>query len=340
MDEMEKRLIQLESENASLLEWQNEINKLLPQLISVLEKNGKDIELLQNYSFINRLRVESLPYELLDKDFESDVFIPRFLTVKETRNKIINEKKSIARFGDGEFGIIFGKKRWNFQSESDFLASKLREVLTCDDEDLLIGLNPNFYRNLGNLSENDADGVRAYMRPSVRKKHAELLDKSKVYADALMHSIENDDDVAELKQLWDKRECVFVEGEYTRMGVGNDLFNNCLSIERILAPAENAVDKYDEIIKEVQKQPKEKLILLALGPTATALAYDLHKEGYQAVDIGHIDLIYERFLRSLPSIEDVDIPFKYCSKDELGNRRPIPDSDDTVYASQIVAKLL
>ena len=42
---------------------------------------------------------------------------------------------------------------------------------------------------------------------------------------------------------------------------------------------------------------KNKLILIALGPTATILAYDLYKLGYRAIDIGHIDIEYEWFLR-------------------------------------------
>jgi hypothetical protein len=37
----------------------------------------------------------------------------------------------------------------------------------------------------------------------------------------------------------------------------------------------------------------DKLILIALGPTATVLAYDLAKKGYQAIDIGHLPSCYE-----------------------------------------------
>ena len=38
--------------------------------------------------------------------------------------------------------------------------------------------------------------------------------------------------------------------------------------------------------------PKSVLFLVALGPTATVLAYDLSKIGYQAIDIGHIDISF------------------------------------------------
>ena len=36
--------------------------------------------------------------------------------------------------------------------------------------------------------------------------------------------------------------------------------------------------------------------MIALGPTATVLAYDLAARGFWALDIGHIDLEYEWFL--------------------------------------------
>ncbi|MBU4465609.1 MAG: DUF1792 domain-containing protein, partial [Actinobacteria bacterium] len=34
-----------------------------------------------------------------------------------------------------------------------------------------------------------------------------------------------------------------------------------------------------------------------LGPTATVLAYDLHRAGYRALDLGHIAKSYDWWLR-------------------------------------------
>ena len=153
----------------------------------------------------------------------------------------------------------------------------------------------------------------------------------------LFHSINSDEDIASLRRIWNDRDCVFIEGVHTCMGVGNDLFDNCYGIERILGPAENAIDKYEEILEEAIKQPKDKLFLIALGPTATVLAYELFKLGYQAIDIGHIDLIYEGYLRKLPNLYEVDIPYKYCSRDEKVLGRIIEEVDFPDYKSQIIA---
>lgn len=72
------------------------------------------------------------------------------------------------------------------------------------------------------------------------------------------------------------------------------MFSDSISIRRILAPSKNAFNQYDAIINAIkQHASKEDLILIALGPTATALAWDLSKFGYWAIDIGHIDVEYE-----------------------------------------------
>lgn len=93
-----------------------------------------------------------------------------------------------------------------------------------------------------------------------------------------------------LKKIKDDRDIVFIEGEFSRLGVGNDLFDNAKSIKRILAPVTNAYVCYDKIIQQAKLLDKNVLILLALGATATCLAYDLCREGYQSIDIEHVDI--------------------------------------------------
>lgn len=346
IDSMQDKINELIKENEELKRWQNSVNTLLNQMLGMMEQLGdrndkydieREISELRTYANINRYRIDSLLYEIQDPDYRSFFFKPNILSVEETLRQIVEEKKSIARLGDGEFAAIVGQKRWSFQGVSEFLAEKLKEVLASEDDSMLIGLNPRFYMNLADIDEKDADAVRAYMRPMVRRLHASLLSPDKIYGNALFHSISTRDDVEKLKKIWDRKECVFIEGEYTRMGVGNDLFDNCGCIERILCPAENAIDRYDKIMEEALKHSRKKLMLLALGPTATVLAYELYKNGYQAIDIGHIDLIYEGFLRNEHDFNYVEIPYKYCKKNEWNTECNIEDIDDPVYKSQITA---
>jgi len=39
-----------------------------------------------------------------------------------------------------------------------------------------------------------------------------------------------------LKKIWDGKDIIIIESEKSRLGVGNDLFDNTKSIKRILCP--------------------------------------------------------------------------------------------------------
>ena len=84
---------------------------------------------------------------------------------------------------------------------------------------------------------------------------------------------------------------------FSRLGVGNNLFDNAKSIKRIICPYLNSFKVDNKILKSIKTIKEKRLILIALGPTATILAYDLFILGYQAIDIGHADIEYEWFLR-------------------------------------------
>ena len=142
--------------------------------------------------------------------------------------------------------------------------------------------------------------------------------------------------VKKMKKIWDKKDVVIIEGEQSRLGIGNDLFDNMKSIQRIICPSENAFEIYDKIYNEALKIDKDKLVLLALGPTATVLAYDLFKAGYQAIDIGHVDIEYEWFLRK--ATKKIKIESKYVTEVKEG-RENIQEVKDEKYKNEIVARI-
>jgi len=140
--------------------------------------------------------------------------------------------------------------------------------------------------------------------------------------------------IKQLKKIWDKKEVLIIEGRQSRLGIGNDLFDNMKSIQRIICPKENSFNIYDKIIKEVLKVSKKRLILIALGPTATILSYDLYKLGYQAIDIGHVDIEYEWHLRKAK--ERIKIENKYVNEASNG-RKNISKIKDKNYYNQIIS---
>ena len=259
------------------------------------------------------------PFELLTDQTANGYWYPQIKSANEAIRAMVDEHKSMARFGDGEFSAIAGRVRHRFRSEVDEkLGARLLEVLHSQEEYLIIGIASN-YGSLDRYTEQSKREIRRYLQPKVRKEHLQLLSKDKVYYDAyvtrpyVMYA-DNDTEAPKtrfeaLKKIWDGRDCVIVEGVRTRVGEGTDLLDNAKSVETVLGPAENAFKEYDRLLSDCLEKPKNKLFLLALGPTATVLAYDLCKAGYQAIDIGHLDLEYEWFLRG-EGIR-VEVPGKY-----------------------------
>src|SRR5699024_2091657 len=155
------------------------------------------------------------------------------------------------------------------------MQEKLMNIIQEKNDNLIIGI-PRALNSLENLN-NDArrewklfilfyyNSINKYL--NIEKKYADTNitrfyidyeDKSKSYK-----RLEN------IKRIWHGKKIIIIEGKKTKLGVGNDLFNNAKSIERIIAPSENAFKVYDEILKVAEKQNKNKIFLLSLGPTAT-----------------------------------------------------------------------
>ena len=144
--------------------------------------------------------------------------------------------------------------------------------------------------------------------------------------------------VRNLKRIWAKKDIVIVEGRFTRLGVGNDLFDNTNSIRRIICPAQNAYSSYNDILNCIINTFKDQspVFLIALGHTATVLAYDLADKGFQAIDIGHIDVEYEWF--KMGAKKKVPVKNKYVNE-VIEGRIDSDTLQDSKYDSQRIAEI-
>lgn len=254
-----------------------------------------------------------------------------------TLNTLIETENSIVRYGDGEFNIML-KHDIPFQKYSPELAQRLKEIIVSQNKNILVGL-PNTFGSLSQYSTFAKNFWRKYLAYN-RKQVYSLLDFNKQYVDTQVSRPYMDAEdksfcehyFKDFKKVWDKKNIIFVEGECSRLGLGNNLFDNANSIKRILCPQKNAFDKYDEILEYCKKQPKDTLFILALGPTATVLAYDLHQAGFRALDLGHIDIEYEWFL--LKATTKIAIENKYVN--EANDGRKITTVSDKQYADEII----
>lgn len=267
-----------------------------------------------------------------------------------TLKYIIDNKCSISRYGDGEFqmithlmnhGTVENFEIDSFQNFDPILANRLWEILKCPIPNHLVCIPYAF---------KDSSVQRGYQRIFferewlLRKKDIiDKLDVGRLWGDSCFTRFyygrrdikDYEAYVMLLKKIWNQRKLLIVEGEQSRLGIDNDLFDNTSEICRILCPITNAFAKYEEILSATKRVSKDYLVIIALGHTATVLSYDLSKCGYQAIDIGHVDIEYE-WLR-MKAKHKVVVPNKYVN--EVDNGRVITSLEEPIYQSQIIERI-
>ena len=272
----------------------------------------------------------------------------RIMTPDQTLAYIEKHRCSIARFGDGEFDHILELKDEGFQDRTKELTQALSEVFQTKDQRLLLCIP----RCMNTVEECGEHAAAFWIEWGKNGHHDQIIQMIRKHAgsnyrfgDSQITRPYIDWKTAaranrlfpKLRHLWENRELLIVEGDQTRMGVGNDLFDNAAGVKRILCPASNAYSYYSQIKEEICSHYSGELIVMALGPTATVLAAELSQLDMQALDIGNIDIEYEWYLRGAK--ERIPIPGKYTNEAKNGIGRIASDCRDEKYLSQIVARV-
>lgn len=223
-------------------------------------------------------------------------------SIDQTIDQLQCSDKSMVRFGDAEISIIEGRTT-QFQESSNQLAKRLSEILKCQNDKIIVGI-PDIFESLELYTPKSRKFWKEHLFFS-RRTYEKYCNFDVCYANAFfsrIYYIFKDKEsakgwVSKIKEIWEGRDVVLVEGEATHTGVGNDLLNGVNSIERILCPSKNAYSAYDQIRDACLKVDRDKLFLVAVGNTAKLLVVDLVEAGYRAIDIGNLDMEYEWYLR-------------------------------------------
>ena len=266
---------------------------------------------------------------------------PKVLSIGETLDLIAEKDLSVARFGDGEAKLMAGRDI-SFQRFSPALSDALSDVLRSDDAQFLVCI-PDVFDDRGYLLDEPDAHWKKHLS-EFRPVWYDRLRPDKAYGNAFLsrcYMMLRDKSACgeyfrKMKRIWDGQDVLLVEGEKSRLGIGNDLFDNVRSLQRILGPVENAYDRYDALLDAARTYGKEKLILLALGPTASVMSYALFREGYRAVDLGHADVEYEWFLRGAKT----RVPIQNKFVNEAGAGKGVGALEDETYQSQILTTIL
>lgn len=255
-----------------------------------------------------------------------------FYSNEETIDMIVNYHKSISRFGDGELCWMAGMKFKSFQDSSIDFIEDLKNAFYTRNDNVLIGLPKGLY---------DSSGCSLFARmwwTIIRAKNydiiSSMIDSNKKYIDASITRPYIDYDNIEfskktfeqLRSIWNNRDVCIIEGEKTKLGLGNDLMDNCKSIKRIICPATNAYSSKNKVVSFVRENISKDILLLgALGPTASILSVELSELGYQFIDVGHVDIEY-MWYRNRAKIK-CSIPGKYVNESKQQDGGNLYDAD-------------
>jgi len=267
------------------------------------------------------------------------------MSERNTVRTILQKTVSLCRFGDGELNILMNG-RIGFQQFDENLRDRLREILRSTPQNCLIGLPPQINSVKGMIWRtkffwvNSLDDTREkWIREMCFDAHPNYVYASTAttrwYIEyrSRKRAIES---FRLLRSIWEGRKLLIVEGEGTRMGVGNPVLNNAASVRRIIAPAKDAFTHYAKILHSVLSNAGCcDLIIAALGPTATVLCYDCAQRGLWALDVGHLDLEYEWFIRG--THQKSKIPGKYVNEVDGGECfDALPVDLENRYKSEII----
>lgn len=222
---------------------------------------------------------------------------PNVLSVAETVS-LLQQGASLARLGDGEFNLALGKRKICYQKNSSELQRRMREILNNPNGKCLVGIpprptKPGFFREYFTRYPS----ILSMMRLNSRYANANISRNN----DFLVSGI------CEYRKIWDNRTVVFIYSSAGRFDINSEIFSNIKTYHCIDVDARDAFEQYASIMGQARKYSKDCLFLIACGPAATVLAYDLCAAGYQAIDVGHLPNCYANEVSGAPMPEKLPI---------------------------------
>ncbi len=293
--------------------------KRLRRLLKNLKQLGKvDLKSLQEPHLDYDLILNNLKYEVYDEI--QHLRIPTIQSVEESIATLItNKKASFCRFGDGEIQLLKGIDI-SFQKASLALTERLKEILSSKDEDIFIAIPRVLYASKQNI----LPYARNFWRENGQAFRNELekyIDFNHTYyateltqATSLFESYDVKAYFEKIAKIWQDQAITIVCGETVFQHIEYNIFDVAQSVDYVFAPSLNAFDVYESLLERCRAIPQHHVIILILGPTAKVLAYDLAKQGFRALDLGHIAKSYDWY-RKQKSAKDLSSAIDFFNPD-------------------------
>lgn len=226
------------------------------------------------------------------------------LDSRQTISLLANHPKSFTRYGDGEIHIMEGFDQ-EFQKYDPELAKKMLDILATKRDDVYVGLNHAYWESPLNYTERNRKFYRV-RATGYRRFFTEHCDPTALYLDAACfgayyrygEEFDFEGHYDRIKALFAGKKIAIVAGEGVFEKLEHNVFDRVRSQMIVHGPRIHAFSEYDALLEEIEKTvPKDHLICLILGQTATAMVPDLTDLGYMAWDVGHLAKDYDAYMK-------------------------------------------
>lgn len=270
-------------------------------LVFLMQNDLQQRELDQRYQIKDEL-IEECVCEF--EEYKSKYEQLNVLDSVSTINILMSYPKSFTRYGDGEIHIMQGKDQ-PFQKYDPLLAEKMKHILGTKREDVYVGLNQAYFQSPQNFTERNRKFYRLY-GTGYRRFFTEHCVKDSVYLDASCfgayyrfgdeYDFEGHYD--RIKQLFADKKIAIISGEGVIEKLEYDVFERATDKMILHGPRIHAFSEYDSLLKKINETiPKDYLVCIILGQTATVLVPDLTDMGYMAWDVGHVAKDYDAYMK-------------------------------------------
>lgn len=243
------------------------------------------------------LLIETILYEIPN----SKIKRPTIKTADETINELITTNKSIARFGDGEIILADGKDI-PFQRAEKELTRRLQEIMAKPQENLLVAVNrryyyPNIFEAVIKQTNPIYKRFELYGVPSLRRQLDKYLNKEMLLYEAGITG--NTKFFSLYRNFFQNKKLVLVGCKEALKSYEFNIFDKALKLDYEFVPNKHCFSVYNETLDKLCSYDKDSIMILMCGPTACVLAADLTKNGFKALDLGHLAKSYDWHKRGI-----------------------------------------
>lgn len=254
-------------------------------------------------------RIKDDTIEDLFYEFEEDKSILPTLNIytsEQTVDLLLKSPKSFCRLGDGEIGIMNGINTM-FQVYDKNLALELKNLLSQEYDDMYVGINRCYFQSPIVNSENNHRYYRIH-GTRLRRYFLSVCNKNNTYIDAAFpcayyRFTDSYDYVGHYDRrmnLFNGKKIAILSGEGVLEKLQYDVFQRATDKIILHGPSKNAYAQIDELVSMIDREvPKDYVVCLILGMTASVMVPRLTKLGYMAWDIGHMAKDYDAYMKGM-----------------------------------------